>query len=160
MKKLWLVLIACMIPYAANAGYQSERLRYEMWLEVCLNISYSCEGVAPPAIEYQSMRRGLNGFDNGTDTVYVSKHLWGEQKRATIFHEMTHYVQTKVGGLKVPGFAAPICAAEAEAFAETDAWWERIGRPWMKRGADWWKPYAHCRQFYDPSYVPPHIWWF
>jgi hypothetical protein len=150
VRKLGLTLITVLLgQYAlAGPGERLAKLKYDMWLEACLYTRYSCEGVPVPKIKYEGMRQGLYGYYDGGDTVFVNKNLWGSQRRATLFHEMVHYLQAKVGGLRVPGPSYDICMAEDEAFSETDDWWDRVGMPGKKRG-NWWGPYRHCWQYIE-----------
>ena len=138
---------------AVAADYWKEFIRYEMWGQVGELTEYSIEGVKPPKIVYKYLDIGLHGYYNGGDTIYVSNQLRGDQRKATIFHEMVHYVQVQVGGLILPGPASLVCQAEAEAFAETDEWWRSIDKPEKQRGPDWWKAYTYCRQFYQPQSI-------
>jgi hypothetical protein len=132
--------------------YREMKLKYDTWISVCLNLDqYSCIMLAVPKVEYKVMRRGLLGYFDGSDTVYVNKTLKGDKRRATLYHEMVHYLQHERGGLQVPGPAEPICRAEAEAFKETDEWLEAIGRRDLKRGPKWWRPYRHCYPWYGPK---------
>lgn len=158
MRKLIAVMLILMGTTAASAGdYRTSKLRFDMWLEVCLTGPYSCDGVKVPKVKRTSMEDGLYGYYDGGDTVYINRKLWANQKRATLYHEMLHYLQKQVGGLIVPGPAEQICHAEAEAFEYTDKWWVRIGNPSKQRGDTWWRPYRHCHKYYNPDYEPT-IW--
>ena len=137
---------------AANAS-SNQHSRYEMWLEACLTSQYSCQGVSVPKVKYESMRKGLYGYYDGGDTVYVNRKVYGLQRRATMYHEMIHYLQTVVGGAIVPGPAKAICKMEAEAFKLTDAWFVRQDRADLQSGANWWRPYRHCHRYYNPGWT-------
>ena len=169
MKKLLVLLAALLATGTAGAfydddvqrrwvEYQEQYARYEVWIEVCHYTQYSCTGLAVPKVKYNYMRAGLLGRYRGGDTVYISTKLSIVQRKATMYHEYIHYLQMHVGGIKVPGPAKSICKAEAEAFAETDKRWVRMGMPWKQRGPDWWRPYKHCHQWYKPSWVAPIAW--
>ena len=138
-----------LLTTAEGHAYDVQKERYDLWIEACLHTQYSCQGVKPPKVRKVHTRTGLYGYYDGGGTIFISNKLTAEKRRATIYHEMVHYLQAKVGGLPIPGPASLICEAEAEAFAETDERWVRIGLPHRQRGADWWKPYRHCRQFYE-----------
>jgi hypothetical protein len=132
-----------------------------MWIEACFNFErLSCIELQVPNVEFQKMPSGLYGYYDGGRTVYVNKKLKGDKRRATLHHEFIHYIQKYRGGLIVPGPAEQICRAEEEAFALTDAWWERIGRPNMKRGPKWWKPYTHCYKWYADAKARRGWWGF
>lgn len=155
MKKL-LVLIAALMATTATAGspgshvqYVAQKMRYDIWIEACLYTKYDCTGVAVPKVQFKKLRQGLYGYYDGSDTVYVSSAVSRLQKKATLYHEMIHYLQVQKGGLRVPGPAKEICAAEAEAFAEGDKRWDRLGKPSKKRGPNWWLPYQHCWKYYE-----------
>lgn len=161
MKKLMLALGVVLLfatQIAAASSYRYEKMRYDTWLEVCEYTHYSCTNVDVPKVKYKWMGRGLLGQYKGGDTVDINRSVSWSQKRATLYHEMIHYLQAKVGGLRVPGPAKEICEAEAEAFAEGDKRWERMGQSHKKRGPDWWKPYRHCRRFYGGQ--PSGPFWF
>jgi len=107
---------------------------------------YSCEGVPMPTVVYLDLGEGLNGQYKGGSEIYINEDLEGLQRRSTLVHEFVHYMQVQVGNLKVPGPPQQICAAEAEAFALTDAWRDIHG---MDRiGENWWKPYWYCWKWY------------
>jgi len=134
--------------------------KWAMWLVACEFTPYKCSGTKLPKVVYQGMASNLNGYYRGTDTIYINRTLVGYQRRATMLHEMIHYLQAKVGGQRVPGPAEEICKAEAEAFAVTDHWWKSIGRGYKARGPKWWIPYSHCHKYYDPDYDSrDYGWW-
>ena len=153
MKKLILVLMAVLTmtvmgPVDAST-YREQKFRYDMWIEACFRVArLHCGTMAPPKVKFERMRRGLYGYYDGGDTVFVNKSINSLQKRATLLHEMIHYIQSKVGGLPVPGPAKLICAAEEEAFRLTDQWLIDIGFPDKVRGPNWWRPYTHCYKWY------------
>ena len=163
MRAFVIGMIACLLTTTVGAAdattYRENKMRFDTWLEVCEFTQYSCQGVKVPKVVFEKMRRGLLGYYDGSDTVFVNSEVSWEQKRATLYHEMTHFLQAEVGGLVVPGRAEPICQAEAEAFAEGDARWERMGQPEKKRGPNWWRPYTHCHKWFDPNYDPVFDWW-
>jgi hypothetical protein len=117
---------------------------------------YDCRDLdSLPTIEYfpqDPFNPGLRGYYLGGDKIYVRTGMTRFQEKATIFHEMVHYMQVKLGGLSVPGPAYTICRAEAEAFMWTDRYLTLVlGRDWATSGDDWWKAYDHCYDFYGET---------
>lgn len=157
-----LVLLAALLATTATYAASNWRdvAKYEVWIEACFYTQYSCVGVSVPKVVYQKMRPGLLGRYAGGDTVYVNRTLSRLQTKATLHHEMIHYLQA-VNGLKVPGPAKEICQAEAEAFALTDKRWVRMGMPNKQRGPNWWRVYSHCHKWFDPDWKPrlTRPWW-
>jgi len=107
---------------------------------------YSCEGVEMPEIVYQEMPDGLRGQYRGGSQIYINDKLEGDDRGATIFHEFVHYLQHKVGDLKLPGPPEDICKAENEAFWLTDNWRKDKGLDPV--GPTWWKAYWYCWKWY------------
>jgi hypothetical protein len=109
-----------------------------------------CDDIAPPKIIYEDMRDGLQGYYDGGDTIYVNEDLKGNDKFATIIHEMVHYLDVMWGGLPIPGPALLVCGSEDKAWFIEGVWWGIQGVPENAR-PDWWKSYPHCWEFYAPT---------
>ncbi len=131
---------------------ENYRAKYKAWFQACDYTDYSCIGVPVPKVVSENMGRRLLGYYNGTDTVYVNRTLKGQRLNEVLMHEMVHYLQAKVGGLKVPGYAEPICHAENEAFAVVDLWLIDHSYADLIRGPRWWVAYRHCYPWYKPDY--------
>ena len=131
---------------------ENYRAKYKAWFQACDYTDYSCIGVKVPKVVSEYMGRNLLGYYNGTDTVYVNSTLKGQRLNEVLMHEMVHYLQSKVGGLQVPGYAEPICHAENEAFSVVDQWLADHGYADLQRGSEWWVPYRHCYPWYNPNY--------
>lgn len=163
MRNMLYALLLC-LPLGASAKpldiektYYRSKVVYEMWMEACYYTKYTCGLTPVPKVKRETMRRGLLGQYRGGDTIYINRRLVGIPLKEVLMHEMVHYIQTKVGGLKVPGRAEPICRAEAEAFTTVDEWLVDNGYGYLVVGKNWWKPYQHCWRWYDPkwpSYSP------
>jgi len=132
--------------------YYRNKVVFEMWFEACIQTQYTCGRLTVPNVVRENMRPGLLGQYRGGDTIYVRRGLMGLRLKEVLMHEMVHYIQSKIGGLEVPGYAKEICAAEAEAFATVDQWLIEIGADYLVVGPDWWKPYTHCWKWYDPKW--------
>ena len=161
MKQLVLacILLLSALTTSADSGdtdvYETayvNKHKYEMWFEACDYTPYTCVGVPVPKVVLEEMRPGLLGQYRGGDTVYIRKGLTGVRLKEVLLHEMIHYLQKQVGGLTVPGPAKEICAAEEEAFTQTDKWLIDNGYDFLVVGKNWWKPYSHCWQWYDPKW--------
>jgi hypothetical protein len=159
MKKLlWGIIATLGLSGSAIADtnwaeeYLDQYARYSMWTVACGITPYSCVGVQTPKMKRVAMRPGLLGFYDGSDTVYVNMNLNGIDLKEVLVHEMVHYLQVQVGGLKVPGRPEPICRAEEEAFTLVDKWLIKIGYKNMVVGPDWWRPYVHCWPYYNPNF--------
>lgn len=153
-----LLVISVLLTLLTAPSYASRATTaYGMWLEACTWTQYSCFGIEPPIVVYERMSANLYGYYDGGDTIYVNSTERSGQRRATIFHETVHYLQVQVGGLRVPGPAREVCMAEEEAFAETDEFWIRHGKPQYIRGERWWEHYEYCKRWYDPDWPMP-IW--
>lgn len=132
--------------------------RYQAWINACLYTRYTCSGVQIPAVTYEKMEDDHLGYYDGGDTVFINSRLRGILRKEVLMHEFIHYLQTKVGGLEVPGAAAPICAAEEEAFTIVDQWLVDIGQTYYVIGPLWWVAYPHCWRFYDPKWTSYQRW--
>lgn len=128
------------------------KMKYEMWMEACFYSQYVCANVNVPNVKFEKMRKGLLGYYNGTDTIYIRYGLTGVRLKEVLMHEMIHYIQKQVGGLIVPGPAEQICHAENEAFGLVDQWLIDNRILWLVVGKNWWKPYTHCWKYYDPDW--------
>lgn len=135
-----------------EAEYGREFDKYQAFLNACQYTPYSCIKVPVPEVKYVRMQPGLLGYYDGGDTVYIKRGMRGIRRKAVLMHESVHYLQTQVGGLRVPGYAKEICRAEEEAFAAVDNWLIDTKRDSYKVGSKWWVPYKHCRQWYDPKW--------
>ncbi len=144
---------------------ENYRAKYKAWFQACDYTDYSCIGVKVPKVVSEYMRYSLLGYYDGGGTVYVNRRLRGQELNEVLMHEMVHYLQKQVGGLRVPGYAEPICHAENEAFAVVDLWLKDHGYEDLMRGPRWWVPYRHCYPWYNPDYKPrvkrgaPFIWY-
>jgi hypothetical protein len=115
--------------------------------------------IQPPKVQRRTLREGLRGYYDGGDTVYISRTLYGMQKRATILHEMSHYLDTQLGlNPEMPVQRADtqnvykLCVSEQRAWDLTDKWWEDHLRPGRAADGRWVTWYDHCRQFADRLY--------
>lgn len=153
MVRVIVALIATLIVGCATAGsldYSRQKARYDAWHVACMITEYNCVGLRLPDAEFTNLRPGLYGRYQGGNTIIISRDLYGLRLKETLLHETIHYLQVKVGGLKVPGYPEYICPAEEEAFTLVDKWLDSIGAGWLKSGKYWWLPYRHCYQFYAP----------
>ena len=155
-----LVLIAALMATIACATnsfteYDQQLERYNTWAEICVYGPYSCEGVLPPKVDYVNTLGTSYGRYEGNGTVLINDNIDYAQRVSTLYHEMIHYLQVEVGGATIPDYPVFICPMEEEAFAEGDKRWDRVGRPDMKRGPNWWYSYRHCYEYYDPNWTPP-----
>lgn len=160
MRNFFLAILATVgLGASANATnweaeYLDQYARYTSWTVACELTPYSCIGVEVPKVVRVKMRKGLLGYYDGGDSVFINIDLMnGIQTKEVLVHEMIHYLQAKVGGLKVPGPAEPICRAEEEAFTLVDKWLLEIGYKNMVVGPNWWYPYQHCWPYYNPNYT-------
>lgn len=135
-----------------STQYERGYAKYYGWQMACEQTLYSCSEHEMPKVVYEYTRRGLYGYYEGGDTVFVSSRLTGMQLKATVIHEMIHYLHVQEDLITVPGFAEPICWSENEAFTKVDNWLEQQGYGWMKRGPNWWEPYTHCWPYYQPNF--------
>jgi hypothetical protein len=134
------------------------REKYKAWFQACDYSPYSCIGINPPRVITKHMRRGLLGQYRGGGSVLINRKLRGQKLNEVLMHEMIHYLQVQVGGLKVPGAAEPICRAEEEAFTLVDKWLREHGYADLQVGPKWWRPYGHCHEFYKPDYDSRDYW--
>ena len=144
---------------ATVLDYTKGKDKYISWINACEYARYSCIDVDLPKVQYKKMRRGLLGYYDGTDTIYIRAGLSGDERREVLMHEMVHYLQKQVGGLRVPGPAKEICTAEEEAFTTVDEWLKDSGLDNLIVGPNWWRPYAHCHPYYNPEWKNMRSWW-
>jgi len=116
------------------------------WLDMCQllideHVGYECRRLMPPLVHYQSMRDGLHGFYDGSDTIYINSELEDDSLFDVLMHEGIHYVHVQHGIIPLPGPAKAICWSENEA-------WLLTGRYWKKDHSKWWRAYPHCWEFY------------
>lgn len=135
------------------------KLRYNVWGDMCYDYrKVSCAGIAVPKIARFSkspFRPNLQGFYDGSDTVYIRSDLRGAEREEVLAHEMSHYWDVMVLEFKVPGPAREICESEKYAWAVSDAFWVSQGySPTGSKmvGSDWTKWYKHCTPFHDELY--------
>lgn len=169
MTKLKAVLAGVILAFICTSPIQAGEqidfsksvMKYRAWNALCLDYTpaRSCAGIKPPRIKYESMREGLRGYYEGGDTVYVNKNLRGYQREATTFHEMSHYLDTKLGlNPDMPVRRSDtegvfgLCMSEKRAWDATDKWWKTRLRGKKAVNGDWVKWYDHCRQFADKLY--------
>jgi hypothetical protein len=87
------------------------------------------------------MRRGLYGYYEGGDVVFVNSRLVGGLMYGTLFHEYIHYLHVKLEMIEIPGYAEEVCWSEDQAF--------RLEGIWSgDDNSDWWKAYTHCWPYY------------
>ena len=110
----------------------------------------ACDEVTAPEIVYEEMAGGLMGYYDGDNTIHVNDELRGDDKFATVIHEMVHYLDTMWLGLVVPGPAQEICISEDKAWFIEGVWWTMEGHPENAR-LDWWKSYPHCWPYFAPK---------
>lgn len=136
-------------------------MKYRAWNTLCLDYTpdRSCGSIAPPKIERVKMRKGLRGYYDGGDTVYVNRELRGYEREATTFHEMSHYLDTKLGlnpEMPVKASDRPnvykLCYSEKRAWDATDRWWSDRLRTKKAANGKWVTWYDHCRPFADKLY--------
>jgi hypothetical protein len=132
-------------------------IKYRMWNATCIDYrkDVQCIGVKAPNImtfEVNPMRPGLQGYYDGTDTIYIREGLRSQRLEEVVAHEMSHYIDVQVMGLKVPGRAKPICWSEKRAWAVSDAYWIEQGRKSKVVGSDWADWYRHCTKFKQDMY--------
>ena len=146
--------------YAATVlDYNKGKDKYSSWINACEYTQYSCLEVELPKVKYEGMSKTLLGYYDGSDTIYINSRLNGIARREVLMHEMVHYLQKQVGGLRVPGPAKEICEAEEEAFTVVDQWLEDQDREDLMVGPNWWRPYAHCHPYYNPKWEDMRSWW-
>lgn len=142
-------------------NYGTLAMKYRAWNTLCLDYTADrqCGNIKPPKIKRVSMRRGLRGYYDGGDTVYVNRNLRGDEREATVFHEMSHYLDTKLGlnpDMPVRVSDTPnvykLCYSEKRAWDATDAWWSDRRRRNKAANGRWVQWYNHCRPFADKLY--------
>ena len=131
--------------------------KYYAWEYACtLQQEFSCIGVTPPKIMLKDMGPDQHGLFKGGTTVYINpttREPGSELYRATLVHEMVHYLDFKKGELFFgPWNVREVCRSENLAFAMSDAYLDMVGQPSFKRGATWWKKYWHCEPQYNPDF--------
>jgi hypothetical protein len=134
------------------------RVKYLAWNLVCFDLrDVDCTGVAVPKVlkfKPNPLRPGLMGYYDGSDTVYIRDNIRGPALEEVLAHEMSHYLDVRTLGIRVPGPAKEICFSEKRAWAVSDAYWLRYGRPSKVVGSKWANWYKHCTQFKDEMYPP------
>ena len=119
------------------------------WLDMCQllideAVDYKCNRLMPPLVVYEPMRDGLQGYYDGSDTIYISSKLIGTDLFDVLIHEGIHYVHVQHGIVDLPGPAEKICWSENEA-------WRLTGLYWNEDNSNWWVSYPHCWQYYATS---------
>lgn len=168
MRNLFKALIAASILFACTASaavdveqtYLRSYDKYFTWSWACQLVrdsdTGSCVGLLAPKVQYEEMRYGLRGYYDAGDTIFINRQLRkGVDVRATLIHEMIHYIHVQNGTIPLPGPAKEVCWSENEAFTLVDLWLVTIGRPDKQRG-DWWGAYPYCWNYYGPS---AGSWW-
>jgi hypothetical protein len=136
-----------------------QKARYRTWLLLCLELrDVTCAGIPVPKVETfrpNPLRRGLLGYYDGSDTVFIRSNLGATRREEVLAHEMSHYIDVQLGLNVVPGPALDICFSEKRAWAVSDAYWLRRGvSPKSKKivGQRWVDWYAHCTPYKDTLY--------
>lgn len=143
--------------------YLAQSMRYRAWNSLCFDYARmtdrSCLGVPTPKVKRATMEDRLRGYYDGGDTVYINRKLTGRQARATLIHEMSHYLDTMLGlnpkmPVKVSNKPAvfKLCMSEKRAWDLTDQHWRDTGFGSKAVDGDWVKWYAHCREFAHELY--------
>ena len=143
--------------------YVTARLKYRSWNMLCLRYAHDtgrvCGRIKAPKVKRESMRKGLRGYYDGGDTVYVNRTLRGWDLEATLVHEMSHYLDTMVG-LNPPMPVKKtdllgiwkLCMSEKRAWDLTDEYWRDQGKREEAVDGSWVRWYDHCRQFANKLY--------
>ena len=152
-----LIAIIMIIGFAATfgcatTGTKQAQLETTAWTDMCRLLvaeenSYECHRIMPPLVEYEKMRKGLYGYYDGSDTIYIREGLNPSDTLATLFHEMIHYLHVQASIIPIPGPAEQVCWSENEA-------WYFEGIYSNKDNSGWWRSYPHCWEFYgDTQYA-------
>jgi len=166
MKRLQLFLILLVCLFASPAASQ-QALGFDIGYTMrfaCKHTPYDCpkDFLPPRYVFYLPAEVGdvRGAYDN--NVVYLNPSLRpGTDIRVTAIHETVHYLQNRIGGHPNRGFINDpatiriLCDDEAEAFGVGDRYLKLRKERDKMRGKDWWFPYEHCHQFYDPNYVLP-----
>ena len=141
------------LAQSIELDYGRQLDRYSAFIIVCEIAPYNCISVTPPTVVYMTLLPLAYGRYPGGDSIIIQQGLTGGKRREVLIHETVHYVQAKVGGLIIPGPVKAICYAEEEAFGVVDDWLISINKSYRTRGSDWWKPYPHCYQWFNPAWA-------
>ena len=111
------VFLIATIP-TASAKPSLER---QAWYDACHFSRYNSFGVKMPyvsKVQYLDNSGVYGVYYLASDVVFVATNLEPGLERAVMAHEMTHYLQVKVGGFS-PEMGAS-CLLESEAFGVSD----------------------------------------
>ena len=145
-------LIEISIEAYSELVYGRELDRFDAFNDACTFLKYDCSKTLPPTVVYGSLPYKLLGKYGGKDTIYVLEGLYGYTRKMVLMHETVHYLQVKINGLILPGYAHSVCHAEAEAFTVVDNWLRSVGQYKLIVGPLWWQGYSYCRPWFDPGF--------
>lgn len=139
------------------------RAKYRMWNMLCLELrDVDCTGMNPPQIKVfqpNPLRPGLQGYYDGTNIIYIRSNLRGHEREEVMGHEMSHYVDQKLGLLPpMPVYSDDVegiiklCTSEAVAWAFSDAFNSKYGYDEKIVGESWTEWYTHCTPYKDEIY--------
>jgi hypothetical protein len=161
---LLIVLLTCSGVIAETEEREGRALT--SWYEACTRSQYSCEGVEMPKITYmdggdlaealgmpRESGNRVGGMYDGTGTIFVNDSETGFDLSETLFHEMIHYLQTKVGGRQIPGPPAEVCMDEAEAWSLAEQYARDNGL--NVDYSNWWFSYFHCWPYFAEEVSVP-----
>ena len=122
MRKLLTVILGSVFLVATIPSASAKpSLERQAWYDACHFSRYKCFGVQMPRVskvQYLDNSGVYGVYYLGSDVVFVATNLEPGLARAVMAHEMTHYLQVKVGGF-VPDMGAN-CLLESEAFGVSD----------------------------------------
>lgn len=149
-------------PYVAdlepNEEYELQLARYKAYDHACELTGLCSPDIDVPEVELLHPFSAVRGLYKGGDTIYITARLRpGPDRMVTLIHESIHYLHMQNGLLppmpiQLGPLAEDLCWSESEAFRLGDQWLASNGYEEMQRGPEWWKPYWHCRPFYDPEF--------
>ena len=132
------------------------KAKYRMWNMLCFELrDVDCTGMPVPKVKKfaaNPLRPGLAGYYDGSDTVYIRRDIMGAAREEVLAHEFSHYADVQLGITNVPGFAEEICFSEKRAWAVSDNYWIKYGRPSLAVGTTWTEWYKHCTPYQSVLY--------
>ena len=158
------VILTFICSTAAIADVSADEYRlmlaqHRAWNELCFELrDVDCTGMKIPYVEIEKMRKGLQGYYDGTDTVYIREGLTGDALREVLAHEMSHYIDVQLGLATAPVRIDDkvgvfnLCMSEKRAWAVSDAFWKARHYTNREVGGQWVKWYDHCRPYADRLY--------
>lgn len=166
MRKFFILAVAfCLTLASVSVGagegdYSLLRTKYRAWNMLCLEFRpHECGSIKPPLVVRARMNDRLNGYYNGGAAVYINRKLYGLDREKTLVHEMSHYLDTRLGinppipvKLSDKDGIFGLCLSEKRAWRVTDLYWLRMKRDERVVGHTWVAWYDHCRQFADKLY--------